>query len=47
MASPCCAISPPAAGRAVGGEELGGLQALNFHHRRAAVQASTDVLATL
>lgn len=32
-------------GRAGGGEELGGLRALNFYHRRSAVQASTDVLA--
>lgn len=32
-------------GRAGGGEELGGLRALNFYHRRAAVQASTAVLA--
>ncbi|MEO6322621.1 MAG: 3,4-dehydroadipyl-CoA semialdehyde dehydrogenase, partial [Polaromonas sp.] len=28
-------------GRAGGGEELGGLRALNFYHRRSAVQAST------
>jgi 3,4-dehydroadipyl-CoA semialdehyde dehydrogenase len=34
-------------GRAGGGEELGGLRALNFYHRRAAVQAGTDVLAAL
>ena len=34
-------------GRAGGGEELGGLRALNFYHRRAAVQASTQVLAQL
>jgi 3,4-dehydroadipyl-CoA semialdehyde dehydrogenase len=34
-------------GRAGGGEELGGLRALNFYHRRAAVQASTTVLAAL
>ena len=34
-------------GRAGGGEELGGLRALNFHHRRAAVQASTAVLDAL
>ena len=34
-------------GRAGGGEELGGLKALNFYHRRAAVQASTAVLAAL
>ena len=32
-------------GRAGGGEELGGLRALNFYHRRSAVQASTAVLA--
>lgn len=31
-------------GRAGGGEELGGLRALNFYHRRSAIQASTDVL---
>ena len=31
-------------GRAGGGEELGGLRALNFYHRRSAVQASTTVL---
>jgi 3,4-dehydroadipyl-CoA semialdehyde dehydrogenase len=34
-------------GRAGGGEELGGLRALNFYHRRCAVQASTAVLASL
>ncbi|MEP6963971.1 MAG: 3,4-dehydroadipyl-CoA semialdehyde dehydrogenase, partial [Polaromonas sp.] len=34
-------------GRAGGGEELGGLRALNFYHRRSAVQASTEVLANL
>ncbi len=34
-------------GRAGGGEELGGLRALDFYHRRAAVQASTAVLAAL
>ena len=34
-------------GRAGGGEELGGLRALNFYHRRAAVQASTTVLDRL
>jgi 3,4-dehydroadipyl-CoA semialdehyde dehydrogenase len=34
-------------GRAGGGEELGGARALNFYHRRAAVQASTTVLAAL
>ena len=31
-------------GRAGGGEELGGVRALNFYHRRSAVQASTAVL---
>ena len=34
-------------GRAGGGEELGGLRALNFYHRRSALQASTAVLAQL
>ncbi len=34
-------------GRAGGGEELGGARALNFYHRRSAVQASTEVLAQL
>ena len=34
-------------GRAGGGEELGGLRALNFHHRRAAVQAAPTVLSRL
>jgi 3,4-dehydroadipyl-CoA semialdehyde dehydrogenase len=34
-------------GRAGGGEELGGLRALNFYHRRAAVQASPGVLSNL
>jgi 3,4-dehydroadipyl-CoA semialdehyde dehydrogenase len=34
-------------GRAGGGEELGGLRALDFYHRRAALQASTVVLAAL
>jgi 3,4-dehydroadipyl-CoA semialdehyde dehydrogenase len=34
-------------GRAGGGEELGGLRALNFYHRRAAVQASEAVLGRL
>ncbi len=33
-------------GRAGGGEELGGLRALNFYHRRAAVQAAPGVLAS-
>lgn len=34
-------------GRAGGGEELGGLRALNFYHRRTALQASTAVLGAL
>jgi 3,4-dehydroadipyl-CoA semialdehyde dehydrogenase len=34
-------------GRAGGGEELGGMRALNFYHRRAAVQAAVPVLAQL
>lgn len=34
-------------GRAGGGEELGGLRALNFYHRRSAIQASTAVLDAL
>jgi 3,4-dehydroadipyl-CoA semialdehyde dehydrogenase len=34
-------------GRAGGGEELGGLRALGFYHRRSAVQASTVVLAAM
>ena len=34
-------------GRAGGGEELGGLKALNFYHRRSAIQASTAVLELL
>jgi 3,4-dehydroadipyl-CoA semialdehyde dehydrogenase len=34
-------------GRAGGGEELGGLRALNFYHRRTAVQAGPAVLAAL
>lgn len=34
-------------GRAGGGEELGGLRALNFYHRRSAIQASTVVLSAL
>lgn len=34
-------------GRAGGGEELGGARALNFYHRRSAVQASTAVLGAL
>jgi 3,4-dehydroadipyl-CoA semialdehyde dehydrogenase len=34
-------------GRAGGGEELGGLRALTFYHRRSAVQASTAALDLL
>jgi 3,4-dehydroadipyl-CoA semialdehyde dehydrogenase len=34
-------------GRAGGGEELGGARALNFYHRRAAVQAAAAVLPSL
>ncbi len=34
-------------GRAGGGEELGGARALNFYHRRAAIQGAPDVLASL
>jgi 3,4-dehydroadipyl-CoA semialdehyde dehydrogenase len=34
-------------GRAGGGEELGGARALNFYHRRSALQASTAVLDAL
>ncbi|HUN90989.1 MAG TPA: 3,4-dehydroadipyl-CoA semialdehyde dehydrogenase [Burkholderiaceae bacterium] len=34
-------------GRAGGGEELGGLRALNFYHRRAVVQAAPAILAAL
>jgi 3,4-dehydroadipyl-CoA semialdehyde dehydrogenase len=34
-------------GRAGGGAELGGLRALDFYHRRTAVQASPGVLAAL
>ncbi|GAB3653289.1 3,4-dehydroadipyl-CoA semialdehyde dehydrogenase [Ramlibacter alkalitolerans] len=34
-------------GRAGGGEELGGARALNFYHRRAAVQAGAGVQSTL
>jgi len=34
-------------GRAGGGEELGGLRALGFYHRRSAIQASTGVLERL
>ena len=34
-------------GRAGGGEELGGLRALNFYHRRSAIQGSTQALDRL
>lgn len=34
-------------GRAGGGEELGGVRALNFYHRRCAVQGAATVLAAL
>jgi 3,4-dehydroadipyl-CoA semialdehyde dehydrogenase len=34
-------------GRAGGGEELGGVRALNFYHRRSALQASSAVLKQL
>lgn len=34
-------------GRAGGGEELGGLRALDFYHQRSAIQASTQVLQAL
>lgn len=34
-------------GRAGGGEELGGARALNFYHRRSAIQASSTALAVL
>lgn len=34
-------------GRAGGGEELGGLRALNFYHRRSALQAPASVLELL
>lgn len=34
-------------GRAGGGEELGGPRALNFYHRRAAIQAATTALSHL
>ena len=34
-------------GRAGGGEELGGLRALNFYHRRSAIQGSSVALAEL
>lgn len=34
-------------GRAGGGEELGGLRALNFYHRRTAIQAAPSVISAL
>jgi len=34
-------------GRAGGGEELGGVRALNFYHRRAAIQAGASTIAAL
>ena len=34
-------------GRAGGGEELGGVRALGFYHRRSAIQASTAVLGPI
>ncbi|MBW8837396.1 MAG: 3,4-dehydroadipyl-CoA semialdehyde dehydrogenase, partial [Burkholderia sp.] len=34
-------------GRAGGGEELGGLRALGFYHRRSAIQASATALGAL
>jgi 3,4-dehydroadipyl-CoA semialdehyde dehydrogenase len=34
-------------GRAGGGEELGGLRALNFYHRRTAIQAPATTIAKL
>jgi 3,4-dehydroadipyl-CoA semialdehyde dehydrogenase len=34
-------------GRAGGGEELGGLRALNFYHQRTAIQAPVPVLEAL
>ncbi|QGZ63526.1 3,4-dehydroadipyl-CoA semialdehyde dehydrogenase [Paraburkholderia acidisoli] len=34
-------------GRAGGGEELGGLRALGFYHRRAAIQGSAETLGAL
>jgi 3,4-dehydroadipyl-CoA semialdehyde dehydrogenase len=42
---PMCVHGGP--GRAGNGEELGGLRALNFYHRRTAVQAHVDVLSAL
>lgn len=34
-------------GRAGGGSELGGLRALDFYHRRAAIQAAPDVIQSM
>ena len=34
-------------GRAGGGEELGGMRALHFYHRRSAIQSSTAALELL
>lgn len=34
-------------GRAGGGEELGGLRAMQFYHRRTSIQAAPDILAAL
>jgi 3,4-dehydroadipyl-CoA semialdehyde dehydrogenase len=34
-------------GRAGGGEELGGLRALGFYHRRSAIQASAAAIDAL
>ncbi|MCZ7566523.1 MAG: 3,4-dehydroadipyl-CoA semialdehyde dehydrogenase [Burkholderiales bacterium] len=42
---PMCLHGGP--GRAGGGEELGGLRALAFYHRRAAVQGHVEVLAAI
>ena len=42
---PSCQHGGP--GRAGGGEELGGLRALNFYHRRVVIQGSPRLLATL
>ncbi len=42
---PSCLHGGP--GRAGGGEELGGLRALMFYHRRSAIQGHADVIATV
>ena len=42
---PSCLHGGP--GRAGGGEELGGLRALMFYHRRSAIQGHADVIATI